>query len=336
MSMVTDYTAFGPLYAIAQAIIESDKPVDAERTWRFVTKPRSRAAMWLFENVAPPTALARVRDTSVREQARGIVSHYNLEPEFYDLWLDKEYGFYSCADFEDESESLEEAQRRKAAALLALIKPHQSERILDLGCGWGAMMKAVFSATGDREGLIGYTLAPAQAKYIKDRYGLNVRVQSYISETYADSSYDKAYAIESWEHVPPENVPTTYARIFRALKPGGRFVLQVGCREGRSLPATFVPIQLIYPGFHLLSVSEQIGAAEEAGFVLKSSSHHDYRPTWKAWYRNLASNSDKAIRIVGLKEYNRFMLFCAMAWKFTDDGHADVYRLAFDKPNEIV
>ncbi len=332
MSKVSDYAAFGPIYAIARASIESDRPVDPEETWRFWTKPRSRAAMWVLENIAPHTPVERVRDTSPDEHDRGIVSHYNLDPAFWELWLDADYGFFSCADYVDETDSLAVAQKRKAAALLALIDPHPKERILDLGCGWGSMMKTVFAVTKDREGLTGYTVAPAQAKYIQDRYGLQVRVQDYTTETYDENAYDKIYAIESWEHVPPDIVPATFKKIFGALKPGGRLVLQVGCLEGESLPATFVPIQLIYPGFHLMPMSEQVQAAEKAGFVLTFSSRHDYAQTWKDWYENLASKTDEAIRIVGLREYNRFMIFIAMAWKFIDDGHTEIYRLVFEKP----
>ena len=66
----------------------------------------------------------------------GISEHYDVSNDFYELFLDKKYMFYSCADFDRGDETLEEAQASKANFILNLIEPKPGEKILDLGCGW--------------------------------------------------------------------------------------------------------------------------------------------------------------------------------------------------------
>ncbi|MFX5603078.1 class I SAM-dependent methyltransferase, partial [Acinetobacter baumannii] len=75
--------------------------------------------------------------------------HYDLSNDFYRLFLDKTFMFYSCADFNSPGDSLEQAQLNKANHLLSLIDPKPGEAILELGCGWGSMLRHIHAHTGD-------------------------------------------------------------------------------------------------------------------------------------------------------------------------------------------
>ena len=86
-----------------------------------------------------------------QSHAKGIEYHYDVSNEFYKLFLDRDFMFYSCADFASDQDSLETAQRRKADHLLSLIAPVAGERILELGCGWGSMLRHIHEATGDKD-----------------------------------------------------------------------------------------------------------------------------------------------------------------------------------------
>ena len=95
----------------------------------------------------------------LRDRVKGIAYHYDVSNDFYRLFLDHEYIFYTCGDFLSNQDSIEVAQHHKANFILNLINPKPGERILDLGCGWGSMMKRVYEKTRDRENLYGYTLS---------------------------------------------------------------------------------------------------------------------------------------------------------------------------------
>ncbi|MBW2647564.1 MAG: class I SAM-dependent methyltransferase, partial [Deltaproteobacteria bacterium] len=79
-----------------------------------------------------------------QDHSVGIELHYDISNAFYKLFLDKEFMSYSCAYFLSERETLEDAQKNKAQLILALLNPKAGEKILDLGCGWGGMLKCIY------------------------------------------------------------------------------------------------------------------------------------------------------------------------------------------------
>jgi hypothetical protein len=70
-----------------------------------------------------------------------IADHYNVSSDFFLLFLDERYHFYSCGDFRSPADTLEQAQVNKAEHFLSLLAPKPGDNFLELGCGWGAMMK---------------------------------------------------------------------------------------------------------------------------------------------------------------------------------------------------
>lgn len=76
-----------------------------------------------------------------QDHSSGTAAHYDISNDFYALFLDTKYRFYSCADFQSETETLEEAQENKATYLLSLLNLRGNEKVLDLGCGCGAMLR---------------------------------------------------------------------------------------------------------------------------------------------------------------------------------------------------
>lgn len=90
-------------------------------------------------------------------------------------------------------------------------------------------------------------------------------------------------------------------------------------------------MQLFFPGTVLSSYQFQKEAWEAAGFRRTHESRHDYRPTLKAWYQNLVANRDKAVELVGVETYNKYLVFFPIAWKVFDQEQTRVYRFVLEK-----
>jgi cyclopropane-fatty-acyl-phospholipid synthase len=323
----------GPIYGLARYQIRNPEPLDPQENWDFWAKARSPLVMKLLNGYPPAffrKLLVKLRFLLTHEA--GIAAHYDVSNEFYELFLDKKYMFYSCADFNRDGETLEQAQENKANFILNLISPRKGERILDLGCGWGAMLRRIYEATGDKDNLFGYTLSKKQVEYLKENYGFNVSFTNFITTSYEDESFDKIYSIGAWEHVRPHEIPVLLRKLHRALKPGGRLVQHFFCLPDRSFPSSMVLGQIYFPGSVLASYQHQVEACREAGFRITHESKHDYRPTLRAWYDNLVNNKDRAVELVGAGIYNKYLVFFPLTWKMFDEGQASVCRLVLEKP----
>src|SRR5262249_43093326 len=301
----------------------------------FWTKPRSKLIKHFVENYPPaPIARRMLEATSAERQRSDIVDYYKMPPEFFMLWLDRKYAFCSCAQFSDEATTLEDAQIKKAERILKMIDPRPGDRLLELGCGWGAMIRYIRAAFPEGVSIDAITKSATQADFISSKYGVQVTVGDFIDDEYPPESYDNIYSMGAWEHVPPHDIAPLLRKLYGALKPGGKLVQQFNCAERRQTPGTLLLNQLFFAGIEFVSRDEQVAAAEAAGFVLRSEWTNDYRPPWKAWYDRLAENSRAAIQLVGVREYNRSLLLFALAWKMIDEGFARNHQFCFEKPKD--
>ncbi|MBN1365857.1 MAG: class I SAM-dependent methyltransferase [Syntrophaceae bacterium] len=247
-----------------------------------------------------------------KNHAVGINKHYGISNDFYNLFLDKKYMFYTCADFIKTNDSIEQAQDNKANYILKLIDPKPGEKILDLGCGWGPMMKKIYEKTGDKENIIGWTIAKEQIKYIREVLGFRVEDVNFCTTKFEENSWDKIFSIESLEAVRPKELLPLAKKLRKALKLGGRIVHQFSTVT----KDPFSPLLIwgafnIFPGSEITTIEKHMSVFEEAKFKIVHHSIHDYRPTLKAWFDRLAKNQNEAIRLVGVKTYNMYLIFFA-------------------------
>ncbi|MEX2119847.1 MAG: class I SAM-dependent methyltransferase [Pirellulales bacterium] len=331
-ALAAETAVYGPSYGLLSYLIRSPAPLDPERTWGQVTQARNALVDWARRSY-PPWFLRRLLLAAKMRQdhALGISSHYDVSNEFYELFLDKRYMFYSCADFITGRETLEEAQQNKADFILKLIDPKPGQEILELGCGWGAMLKRIHEATGDKQRLHGCTLSREQVAYNHERYCFDVEYKNFITAVYPEQAYDKIYSIGAWEHVRPSEVPVLLGKLHAALKPGGRLVQHFFCRLQERLPAAAVVSQIFFPGSINSSLRYHLRACERAGFRIAHSSIHDYRPTLRCWFENLARQRERAIELVGVPTYNRYLVFFPASWQYFDDMTGVVVRLVLEK-----
>lgn len=318
--------------------IRSTKPLDPQKTWERFTKPKGRFVEWLM-NAYPPQILTRlVRDLYYRQSfkfkdhASGISQHYDLSNSFYKLFLDKKYMFYSCADFLKSTDTLEDAQENKANYLLNLIDPKPGEKILELGPGWGGMLKKICEKTGDKENLYGYTLSREQKRFTDEKHGFHVEYKDFISTEYEQESFDKIFSIEVLEGVRECELLPLSNKLANALKPNGKIVHQFFCQMGDIPPARLRAAGFeIFPGSELTSLKKHLDSFEKANLKVTHHSVHDYRPTLKAWFDHLVANKEAAIQLVGIRNYNKYQCYFAEAWRLFNDRDLILMRFVLEQ-----
>jgi cyclopropane-fatty-acyl-phospholipid synthase len=334
LRFLPDLLLYGSAYALLNFFIHKPTPLDEEWVWRHITQdPEPRWRRFVRE-AWPPAFLRKwlLRAKQFQDAALGIEEHYDVSNDFYKLFLDPKFMFYTCADHIRGDETLIEAQTNKANHILRLLDPRPGEKIAELGCGWASMLRHIEQHTGVRDGLVGYTLSKEQAAYIREHYGYDVRLENFVDAEYPKESFDKFYSIGAWEAVRPQENPIILKKIYDALKPGGRFVLHFFSRLHPRLPPAAAVAQLFFPGHVQQSHPEHFHEFEKAGFRVTHISCHDYRKTLRQWFEALVANREQALKLVDVRTYNRYVVFFPASYKYFNDRTGVLFRYVLSKP----
>lgn len=333
---VPEWLVCGLSFATFKFLTRSPRPLDPRETWDRFTKP-NRLIKFLEDNYPPKIfmrALLRVYYSNTlmfKNHTYGIVKHYDLSNEFYRLFLDTGYMFYSCADFVHERESLEEAQEHKAARFIQLMEPKPGERILDLGPGWGGMLKKIYAVTGDKEQLTGYTLSKEQKRYTDEKYGFHIELRNLVTTEYEENAFDKIFSIGTFEHVRGMELLPLSQKLRKAIKPSGKIIHQVICQVSDVPPPVLLAGGFgIFPGSELSSLKRHLRVFEESNFRVAHRFILDYRPTLRIWFQRLVEHQEEAIRLVGVRNYNRYLCYFAAAWRLFDNGDLLIVRIVLE------
>lgn len=173
------------------------------------------------DGMAAASPLRRARHTRQLDSA-SIEHHYDVSNEFYGLWLDARM-VYSCAYFRSPDDSLEQAQLQKIDHILNKIQLRPGERLLDIGCGWGALVLRAAGHYGAH--CVGITLSKQQYEEATRRVrmaGLEDRCEIRLQD-YRDvvDSFDKITSVGMFEHVGLNNLRAYFRKIHDLLPEGG-------------------------------------------------------------------------------------------------------------------
>lgn len=312
-------------FAALDAIVAARSPKDWLTISRLALRlPRTRRPAVGASRRGPAQLRGRVH---TRERDRAAVSyHYDVSNEFFALWLGRELT-YSCAYFRTESDSLDDAQRNKFDHICRKLRLKHGERLLDVGCGWGGLVRFAAREYGARG--VGVTLSANQVEYGRKRIaeeGLDGQCAVELRD-YRDLAslgrFDKAVSVGMVEHVGAAMLPLYFRSVFDALVPDGLFlnhgittqvVKSAGLRSllSRTVPARSRFIErYVFPDGELLHLDAAADAAERAGFEIRDVENlrEHYARTLRFWVRRLEDREDEARALVGDETYNVWRLY---------------------------
>jgi cyclopropane-fatty-acyl-phospholipid synthase len=282
-----------------------------------------------------------VKAHSKTENRAAISFHYDVSNEFYRLWLDEER-VYSCAYFTTLDESLDQAQRNKLEHVCRKLRLQPGERLLDIGCGWGALVCWAARHHGVRAH--GITLSRQQLEYAQQRIraeGLQELVTVELLD-YRDLAgegvFDKVSSVGMFEHVGLANLPSYLATVRRVLRPGGLFMNHgiTHDEEGwnKTVATEFIN-RYVFPDGELDCVSNIQLGMERAGFEIHDVEglrpHHAL--TLRHWVQRLEANRDAALREVDEPTYRVWRLYMAACALDFEAGTLGIYQILASKPN---
>lgn len=272
------------------------------------------------------------RGTSPAGTVRNLVWHYDLEPEFFGVFLDDSMT-YSCADFDSPDVALGAAQRLKIERLVSLLEVAPHSRVLDVGCGWGSVAEAAAGAGGD---VVAVSASPSQIDYCRTHRSSNIAFLVGDFREFNLGTFDSVVSCEMIEGVGAQNLEEFMSWISGHLVLGGTFVLQaITTADSRVKTATvdtgFVS-QYVFPGGQILSERMIASAARRAGMSL---GHADkmgpsYAATIREWRDNLRGSRTRLSRLgVSPELFGVWDFYFSMCITGFDAGDMDCVRFVF-------
>jgi len=245
-----------------------------------------------------------LRHSMVRD-AVAIRHHYDVSNRFYEMVLGPSMT-YTCAVFPSEDATLEEAQAEKYDLVARKLDLRPGQRLLDLGSGWGGMVRHAAREYGVRA--VGVTLSREQAAWAQaaiEREGLShlAEVRHGDYRDVADTGFDAISSIGLTEHIGVRNYPTYFGFIRDRLRAGGRLLNHCITRPVNAATETgpFID-RYVFPDGELTGSGRIISAIQDSALEVRHEENlrEHYALTLAGWCRNLVENWDECVREVGL------------------------------------
>ncbi|MCL4772424.1 MAG: cyclopropane-fatty-acyl-phospholipid synthase family protein [Burkholderiaceae bacterium] len=325
---------------LGEAFVEGHIDVDGDiRDIVSVAEHLSRAGDEEHGRGRLPSWLARHTRKSDR---RAIEYHYDVSNEFYSAWLDPRM-VYSCAYFSTGDEDLATAQVQKLDHICRKLMLAPGQTLLDIGCGWGAMVIHAASRYGVKA--VGITLSTNQFELARERVreaGLEDRVEIRLQDyrdVPDDARFDRISSIGMFEHVGLKNLRGYFDTVHRLLEPGG-IALNHGITsadaDNRSVAlgaGEFID-RFVFPDGELPHVSLAIRELSEAGLELTDaeSLRRHYAKTLDLWSDGFERQVERLTAMAGEKRTRIWRVYLAGCAHAFAHGWVNVYQLQAIRP----
>ncbi|NRA31085.1 MAG: class I SAM-dependent methyltransferase [Parvularculaceae bacterium] len=280
-----------------------------------------------------------------RDDQEMIAFHYDVSNEFFQLFLDDEMvysnGYYLTGD-----ETLEKAQCDKLDLICRKLRLQPGERLLEIGCGWGAL--ACHAAKNYGVHVHGFTLSKEQLAFAQtkvDRMGLNdqitLELKDYRTLEGESELYDKIAQVEMFEHVGWENFDTHFELVRKLLKPRGLYFHQATTRRGgkdltnfrKATGAMNFITTHIFPGGELDYVGNSVTNMGRLGLEVLDVEclREHYILTITEWERRLTARRDEAIAEAGYARTLFWQMYFALFAKAFERTSCSNYAIVAAK-----
>jgi cyclopropane-fatty-acyl-phospholipid synthase len=281
-----------------------------------------------------------VKNSRLKPHFEDVQAHYDLSDDFFALFLDRTRT-YSCAYFERDDMTLEEAQIAKIDLALGKLGLKPGMTLLDVGCGWGAtMMRAIEKYDVN---VVGLTLSKNQKAHVENIFAESDSLRSKRVllagwEEFQDP-VDRIVSIGAFEHFGHDRYDDFFKMAHDVMPDDGVMLLHTitaltGTQMAeRGMPLTFelarfikFIITEIFPGGRLPSIEKVSDHSSKAGFTLtrRQSLQPHYARTLDIWATNLEAAREQAIAITSPEVYDRYMRYLTGCALYFRSGHLDV------------
>ena len=276
---------------------------------------------------------SRRRGHSVAHSRANVHHHYDLGNDFYARWLDDEM-IYTCAYFEHPHDTLEAAQRAKLEHVCRKLRLRADERVIEAGCGWGALALHMAEHHGVR--VRAFNLSPEQIHFAREAArarGLASRVE-FVEDDYrgAHGRYDAFVSIGMLEHVGREQYAPLGALIDRCLEREGRGLLHFIGHARRWRMNPWIE-RTIFPGAYIPALSEVLPLLEENGLaaVDVENLRRHYALTLEHWLARFERHADWVESRYDARFVRTWRLYLASSIAAFRTGSCQLYQVLFER-----
>jgi cyclopropane-fatty-acyl-phospholipid synthase len=289
----------------------------------------------------------RSEPVSLEPHFDDVQAHYDLSDEFFALFLDPTRT-YSCAYFERDDMTLEEAQLAKVDLSLGKLGLQAGQTLLDIGCGWGTTIVRALERYDVN--VVGLTLSRNQQAHVQQRLDRHPspRSKRVLLQGWErfDEKVDRIVSIGAFEHFGRDRYPDFFKMAYEALPADGVMMLHTIIQPSseefaeRGLPITMTKLRFmkfimdeIFPGGDLPAAKTVVEHAERAGFGVKlvQPLRLHYARTLDTWASALESRRDEAIAIQSQEVYDRYMKYLTGCADLFREGYTDVAQFTLTK-----
>ncbi|WP_431235169.1 cyclopropane mycolic acid synthase family methyltransferase [Mycolicibacterium psychrotolerans] len=285
--------------------------------------------------------------TQLRPAYEDVQAHYDLSNDFFALFQDPSRT-YSCAYFEREDSSLEEAQLAKIDLALDKLDLQPGMRLLDVGCGWGSVMKR--AAQRFDVNTLGLTLSKNQRALgqevldaVDTKRSRQIQLRGWEE---FDEPVDRIVSIEAFEAFPKDRYAAFFDTCHRVMPDDGRMVLQtIMGHPLKRWPELGIPIVMsdlkfmrfiskeIFPGGAVPCDEDVVEFSEKAGFAVEELQYltPHYVRTLDIWSERLEAARDRAIEVTSVEVYDRYMRYLVGCSDFFRRGVSEVGQFTLVK-----
>jgi cyclopropane-fatty-acyl-phospholipid synthase len=324
---------FGDGFSSGAIVVTGDLLDVLQKIYRSKRAARGRLLPMLWRALE-----GRRRGNTLTDSRDNIHSHYDLGNEFYRLWLDEKM-VYTCAYYPHAGATLEAAQTAKLEHVARKLSLSPGQRVLELGCGWGAL--ALHLARHHGAVVRAFNISSAQIDFARQaarEQGLESRVE-FVEDDYRNAAgnaagdFDRVVSVGMLEHVGPDNYSKLGEVIDRCLSADGLGLIH---SIGRSLPRAMDPWieKRIFPGAHPPTLAEMSQIVSPYGFEIMDVENLriHYAMTCRDWLQRFEDHAEEVERMFDDYFVRAWRLYLSGSTAAFTTGALQLYQVLFARP----